>query len=229
MHKGRIWRIVHESARPGPAPALSKETSAQLVARLSHPNGWWRDTAQQLLVQRGDASVVGALTRLVDTAPDVRTSIHALWTLDGLDRIDAATVTRALDHPSRDLRVAAIRVSERWLTEPSHPIHAAVLKQHRRCRLGRAPAVGSVAWRAAGRSSACRRWRALLERHGQDPMVMDAALSGLRGVEPAVLDRLLQASGTVARRGKLPSSCSMATIVRGAQDEAVGCRAGEDC
>ena len=30
------------------------ESPAQLVGRLSHPNGWWRDTAQQLLVQRGD-------------------------------------------------------------------------------------------------------------------------------------------------------------------------------
>ena len=30
-------------------------------SRLAHPNGWWRDTAQQLLVERGDTSVAGAL------------------------------------------------------------------------------------------------------------------------------------------------------------------------
>ena len=35
-------------------PALSKETPAGLVPYLAHPIGWWRDTAQQLLVQRGD-------------------------------------------------------------------------------------------------------------------------------------------------------------------------------
>ena len=51
---GRIWRVVHDSTRRDKKPALSKETPAGLVALLSHPNGWWRDTAQQLLVQRGD-------------------------------------------------------------------------------------------------------------------------------------------------------------------------------
>ena len=224
VHKGRIWRIVHESMRPGPAPALSKETSAQLVTRLSHANGWWRDTAQQLLVQRGDVSVAAALTRLVDTAPDVRTRIHALWTLDGLDRIDPATVTRALEHPSRDLRAAAIRVSERWLTEPNHPTHAAVLRrlddadwavrQQLAASLGALPEAERVPAIAS-----------LLERHAQDPMVVDAALSGLRGLEPAVLDRLLQTS-TPATNQTPPRETAIvmltATIVRGAQDETVG-------
>ncbi|HYR59327.1 MAG TPA: hypothetical protein VEO95_11875, partial [Chthoniobacteraceae bacterium] len=46
---GRVWRLVHDSARPGPQPRMSGETPAQLVAHLEHPNGWWRDTAQKLL------------------------------------------------------------------------------------------------------------------------------------------------------------------------------------
>jgi len=224
VHKGRIWHIVHESMRPGPAPALSKETSAQLVTRLSHPNGWWRDTAQQLLVQRGDGSVARALTTLVDTAPDVRTRIHALWTLDGLDQIDPATVTRVLEHPSRDLRAAAIRVSERWLSEATHPIHAAVLKrlddadwavrQQLAASLGALPETERVPAIAS-----------LLERHAQDVMVVDAALSGLRGLEAAVLDRLLQASASTNNQTPTRETAIVmltATIVRGAQDEAVG-------
>ena len=42
-------------------PRMNNETPAQLVAHLSHPNGWWRDTAQQLLVLKQDKSVVPAL------------------------------------------------------------------------------------------------------------------------------------------------------------------------
>ena len=64
MHLGRIWRIVHDTTKPEPKPALSKATPAQLVAQLSNPNGWWRDKAQQLLVQRGDKSVVPQLKQL---------------------------------------------------------------------------------------------------------------------------------------------------------------------
>ena len=40
----------------GRRPSLSSASAARLVETLSHPNGWWRDTAQRLLVERGDKS-----------------------------------------------------------------------------------------------------------------------------------------------------------------------------
>ena len=45
-------------------PRMLQDTPAQLVAHLNHDNGWWRDTAQQLLVQRQDKSVAPALQTL---------------------------------------------------------------------------------------------------------------------------------------------------------------------
>ena len=45
----------------GPQPRMYRDTPAQLVTHLEHPNGWWRDTAQKLLVLRQDKSVVPAL------------------------------------------------------------------------------------------------------------------------------------------------------------------------
>ena len=42
-------------------PRMYDESAAQLVEHLEHPNGWWRDTAQKLLVLRQDKSVVPAL------------------------------------------------------------------------------------------------------------------------------------------------------------------------
>ena len=74
---------TRRSAAPAPAMAT---TSAQLVERLSHPNGWWRDTAQRILVERGDASVAPALKKLAESCARRRTRLHAMWTLDGLDR-----------------------------------------------------------------------------------------------------------------------------------------------
>jgi glucose/arabinose dehydrogenase len=48
---GRVWRLSFDGiARNRNQPRMLTETPAQLVAHLSHPNGWWRDTAQQLLV-----------------------------------------------------------------------------------------------------------------------------------------------------------------------------------
>ena len=58
MHHGRIWRLSYDGLpRDRVRPRMLRETPAQLVAHLSHPNGWWRDTAQQLLVLRQDSSV----------------------------------------------------------------------------------------------------------------------------------------------------------------------------
>src|SRR5262245_22181898 len=61
---GRIWRLVHETTKTGPQPGMDRETPAQLVAHLAHPNGWWRDTAQKLLVLKQDKSVVPTLEQM---------------------------------------------------------------------------------------------------------------------------------------------------------------------
>src|SRR5262249_22983588 len=118
VHKGRIFRIVHDSTKRENKPALSKETPAALVQYLSHPNGWWRDMAQQLLVQRGDLSVVPALAQIANSqATDWRRRLHALWTLDGLGARDAERplVLRALTDPAPEVRTSALRLAERWL------------------------------------------------------------------------------------------------------------------
>ena len=64
IHRGRIWRIVPEDSKTSPPEKLSDVSSADLVAYLSHPNGWYRDMAQRLLVERQDTSVRSALTQL---------------------------------------------------------------------------------------------------------------------------------------------------------------------
>jgi mono/diheme cytochrome c family protein len=53
----------------------------------------------------------------------------------------------------------------------------------------------------------------LLEKHGLDPIVMDASTSGLRGSEPAVLDRLLESTTSTPQREAAVTMLA-ATIVR---------------
>jgi mono/diheme cytochrome c family protein len=112
---GRIYRIVADGFKPGPKPAMLHETPAQLVEHLSHDNGWWRDTAQKLLVLKGDRSVVPALARLARSGASPLGRMHALWTLDGLEASDRAVVAAALADPDERVRVAAARIAERLL------------------------------------------------------------------------------------------------------------------
>lgn len=191
--RGRIWRVVHGSAgarRPAP-PALSKATPEQLVRTLSNPKGWWRDTAQQLLVQRGATAVAPALMTLAGSAPDWRTRLHALWTLDGLDAIDVATVRKALGDVNADVRAAAVRLSERWL-DKDQALRTAVLAlvDDRNWNVRRQVAASIGEMPAADRLAPAI---ALLTREGADPIIVDTTISSLKGSEAEVLARVMQA------------------------------------
>ena len=111
--RGRIYRLRHESFEPGPQPRMLDETPAQWVGHLSHPNGWWRDTAQKLLVLRRDRSVVPALEKLAGaSAPDSRPRLHALWTLEGLGALDDQLILQALKDSEPQVRMAGLRLAE---------------------------------------------------------------------------------------------------------------------
>lgn len=112
IERGRIWRLVHETTQRGPQPRMLDETPAQLVAHLEHPNGWWRDTAQKLLILRQDKSVVPALTTMARTGENYLARLHAFWTLEGLGAANAELVREKLRDEHPQLRVAALRVSE---------------------------------------------------------------------------------------------------------------------
>ncbi len=128
---GRIWRLRYDGvpasqpvagaagqpAIPGVElnktwPRMNDETPAQLVAHLSNPIGWWRDTAQRLLVLKQDKSVVPALQQLARTSNSLVGRFHALWTLEGLGALDAALVREQMKDPNPRMRIQAIRASE---------------------------------------------------------------------------------------------------------------------
>ncbi len=113
--RGRIYRLQHADHQPGPQPRMLSETTAELVGHLAHPNGWWRSTAQKLLVLRGDRSVVPAVTHVAAKCPDPRGRIHALWTLDGLGALNRKLASAALRDPDPQVRRTAIWINERWL------------------------------------------------------------------------------------------------------------------
>lgn len=110
---GRIWRLTYDGmARDGQPPRMLDETPAQRVRHLEHPNGWWRDTAQQLLVLGQDPSVVPALEAMVRTSDNLLARFHALWTLEGLGALDAALVREQMNDANPKMRIQALRASE---------------------------------------------------------------------------------------------------------------------
>ena len=113
FNHGRIWRVTHDSTQPDRRqPRMYAETPAQLVKHLEHPHGWWRDTAQKLLVLRQNKSVVPALQTMARGSANQLARIHALWTIEGLGALDAKLTRELMMNPDPQIRVQAIRASE---------------------------------------------------------------------------------------------------------------------
>jgi glucose/arabinose dehydrogenase/mono/diheme cytochrome c family protein len=113
---GRIYRIVHEGKKAERMTFCACAETPSLVGLLSNPNGWIRDNAQRLLVERNDSSAIPALKELA-SGDNVQAASHALWTLEGMGRVDLGVTMKALAHASPKIRVAAVRLAEPGLKD----------------------------------------------------------------------------------------------------------------
>lgn len=125
--RGRIYRVVHKQMKPYPPEKLLAKSSKELVPFLGHPNGWYRMTAQKLLIVKEETSAIPALKKMaIDNdsffqrlfSPNKDYGIqrlHALWTLEGLNAIDESLLQQKLKDEDPRVRSAAIRLTERYL------------------------------------------------------------------------------------------------------------------
>jgi len=123
VDQGRIWRIVPKGGKGGKITPLP-DSAAELVALLKNKNGWQRTEAQRLLVERQDSSVVPALEALLASSESPVTTVHALWTLEGLDALTPDHVVKALG--SKDGAVVENALFAALAMEQSDALEAAV-------------------------------------------------------------------------------------------------------
>jgi mono/diheme cytochrome c family protein/glucose/arabinose dehydrogenase len=110
---GRIYRIVPDGAKPK-AVKLPRE-SAAIVPLLAHANGWVRDTAQRVLIERGDAAVAPAVKQIAASGATPQARVQALWTLEGLNALSPDVLTARLRDADPKVRQAAVRLADRTL------------------------------------------------------------------------------------------------------------------
>ncbi|TAH36997.1 MAG: c-type cytochrome [Planctomycetota bacterium] len=190
---GRIWRVTSATAARNPgSPRLSSAAWSDLVALLSHADGWWRDAAQRELVERGlhagDAEPLRKLARQ-GKAPLGR--VHALWALEGLDAIDADTVMAALGDADDRVRLASVRCSEALLRQRDDSVLEAILEAAGASQPLRRQAALSLgeSQTPAGLASLA----SLLQADASSSRIRSAALSGLGQRELDFLRVLLAA------------------------------------
>jgi putative membrane-bound dehydrogenase-like protein len=117
--RGRILRVVPPGGLPPATVAFDRADPAATVRALGHPEKWWRDTAQRLLVEWRDEAALEPLREMATGAVEPHARLHARWTLDGLGALDEDLVLAALADPHPRLREAALRLAEPFLASPA--------------------------------------------------------------------------------------------------------------
>lgn len=79
--RGRIWRLAPDGFKPKPPPKLGSATTEELIKTLGHPNGWHRDTATRLLLERQDPAALPLLQQALRKSASPLGRLHALRVL----------------------------------------------------------------------------------------------------------------------------------------------------
>jgi putative membrane-bound dehydrogenase-like protein len=123
--QGRIYRVTPKTGLPKADPRFDRDNLPAVVSYLEHPNRWFRDTAQRLLVWWQDPRSIPLLQNLATHSTSPLARVHALWTLhalinpeSGQPTLGALTdslLTRALQDPHPGVRENALQIAERSL------------------------------------------------------------------------------------------------------------------
>jgi mono/diheme cytochrome c family protein len=192
VHRGRIWRVVPEGWQPPKPRKLSGAPSAELVGYLSHADGWYRDVAQRLLVERRYPATVPALRDLATKGGSGLGRLHALWTLEGVNGLTPDLLFGLLSDPDPRVGAAAVRLLEPFARADAGVrarVGAALLRKWREAPIGQVlqmtltagvlePGVARLLLAGIG------------AQHGASPLIRDAMMSSVPNGEFALLQHL---------------------------------------
>ncbi|RDB05836.1 dehydrogenase [Runella aurantiaca] len=120
QNAGRILKITSKAVKTHPIPDLTKASTKELVALLSHSNGWIRDRSQQILIQKKDLIVVKELINLTKNSNEFATAIHALYVLEGLNALSFTTLSDVVNQSKQPETIAhALGLLERFASMPN--------------------------------------------------------------------------------------------------------------
>ena len=136
---GRIYKVV-PSGQQTSAVSIPEDPD-KLVALLEHSNGWVRDKAQQMLVEGKHRQLAAPLRQMLKSPQNQVGLVHALWTLEGLEMLEATDVLPLLEHPFWPVRMNALNALSSVITRDNFRVFLPVLESMARTDTLSAPLI----------------------------------------------------------------------------------------
>ena len=187
---GRIYRVVRTDVPAAEMQArrkvdLRSASTSELCQTLTELNGWRRDVAHRLLLERRDPTAVPLLKSLLQSNDFPATAVHALRLLAALHAIDDAVIACGLTHPASEVREQTLMIAE------PRPALASFLPlaedADARVRFQFAIAAGSI-----DDSQVTKALALVAIRDAADRWLRAAVFSSIAGRESEFLDRLME-------------------------------------
>ena len=118
---GRILRVRSKDRPARNIPDLETFTMSQLIASLKDNNGWVRDRAQQLLIQKNNKETLPQLKEMALDNNSPLAQLHALYVLKGLNALSFDFLIDMVQNSGQEVASHAIVLMEDFASEINVP------------------------------------------------------------------------------------------------------------
>lgn len=188
---GRIYKVLPEGKAI--ESVTLPENAMELVKLLSNTNGWLRDKAQQMIVDRKYKEVIPVLQQNLQQINNPLTVIHSLWALEGLGALRASDVPPLLKQSSWPLRMQGLNVLRTVLSPSTYKPFIPLLEQMVKDKdTLAAPYIAFLAQtiQRYDKKAADHLSESVVELYPRNIYVADAVISNLQGREDNFLKEL---------------------------------------
>ena len=190
IHMGRIWRIVPKGKKLKKVQALHQASGPALISFLSHPDGFYRDMAQRLLIERQDKSLIPELKKIVKKNTSTLGRLHAMWTLEGMQAADAAFLSSFISEENSLIKNNALRLLGQKPNTPTAALDEKLLAVALRAKPTEAYQL-ALSVHLASPKSQQKILGILLSQHIHSGLLRDAVMSSLWNREYEFLSYLI--------------------------------------
>jgi len=199
IHMGRVWRITSKTQKERKKANFSGSSTNELIKQLEGENGWTRDTAQRLLVEKEDLSIVPELKQLIKNG-NAFGQFHALWTLEGLGYKNPEIYLSALHSIDPKVAQTALRIAVAVSNEHPEVIHGIenFIQNNYNDAASNLKMQMVLASRKISPKIAFDISMQFLKEYGQLPLARDVVMSSLEGREIDMLSAFLPKNEEIA-------------------------------
>lgn len=180
---GRIYRVVPSGKK---ASAVNfPEDPVELVKLFEHSNGWVREKAQQLIIDKKYTQAIPELRAYVNDAKKPLPLIHSLWILAEWGELKSDDLIRLLQQSEPHVRIEALNVLPAVMTKSNYKAFVPALQQMLQQDSLSAPVIVFLAndIRKLDAAAAETILQTAVKNYPNNRFVADAVLGNLKGRE----------------------------------------------